>query len=530
MTTESQSPQRRPPRSRPKALSIGDGRLRALSVARTWLSRILPLVALLVVIGPGPVAAEVRLPEMIRVRLSVSGQSLSAVLPEGSGLAVDGAPFVLPEGASTLGIAPAGWRLGISTTSPMPLLALAGEPAVDGLLPAGLFRTRAAAERARRILRSEFGTLPTVAQTGWHISLNASILRDYPVRLELAVGPETDATLTLNGRRYRGSLLMETTGAGFVVTNTLALEQYLYSVVGSEMPSTWELEALKAQAVAARTYALRQIDAAAAYDICDSTACQAYAGTGAETASVREAVDATRGIVATYDGEPIDAVYSANMGGQTAASEDVWSNRVPYLRPVASPQDALALESAWAAADYEWVVDLTPGELLDGLRGRGYDLSALEGIQIVADDGFGRAVALEIRGRPQNLTVYRDEIRYALGIKSTAFSVSTSDERRERHVVGAPGIAAERARAGTPVGGFRRSVAFEEVPAPYRLNNGSVFLREILIPESIVINGRGVGHGVGMSQWGAQGMAIEGSDYEEILKHFFTGIELTRAA
>ena len=461
------------------------------------------------------------------MRLSVSGPNFRATLPDGAQLAIDDVPVSLPNGDATLGIAPDGWRLGIPAESPVALLAVAGAGSDDPVRSAGLFSGRNAAERARRILRAEFGRLPEVSRTGWHISLNASVLRESPARIDLTPGPT--APLTLNGRDYRGQLRLDPAGDGFVVTNVLLLEEYLYSVVGSEMPSTWSLEALKAQAVAARTYALRQISPDADYDICDSTACQAYGGIATETTSVRQAVDATSGIVATYDGQPIDAVYSANMGGQTAAAEDVWANYSPYLRPVASPFDSLALGSGWAADDYEWTVELTPAQLLAGLRRRGYDLTSLEAVSVIADDGFGRAVALEIRGRPFTLTIYRDEIRYALGIKSTVVAVSTTAEKRARAVVGAPGIAAERWPAGAASGGYRRSIAFEEAPEDVRLNNGSVFTRELILPESIVLTGRGVGHGVGMSQWGAQGMALDGSDFEAILKHYFTGIELTQA-
>jgi SpoIID/LytB domain protein len=127
------------------------------------------------------------------------------------------------------------------------------------------------------------------------------------------------------------------------------------------------------------------------------------------------------------------------------------------------------------------------------------------------------------------LTIYRDEIRYALGVKSTVFDVATADESRERVVVSFPGGGGRQIPAGSRAGGYRRSISFDEAPAMYRLSNGAVFTMEILVPEQIIFRGRGVGHGVGMSQWGAQGMALAGEGYEAILKHFFTGIELTQA-
>lgn len=457
------------------------------------------------------------------------GDNLKAVLPEGAGLVVDGRETALPAGEATVSIGAAGWRLTVPHQDPTPLQAIAGNSWGGDSGPTGLFDSRPSAERVRRILRAEFGTLLGVSRAGWNISLNSAVIRTDPVPLEFIAAQGVDSTISLTGRRYRGDLRLEPDGAGYMVTNVLPLEEYLYSVVGAEMPSGWEPEALKAQAVAARTYALRQVDPDADFDICDSTACQAYRGIESETPSVREAVEATRGIIATYEGTPIDAVYSANMGGQTAASEDVWSNFVPYLRSVASPFDNLALDSGWAADDYEWVLALTPSQLLADLRHRGYELSSLEGLSVVADDGRGRATALEIRGSPGDLTIYRDEIRYALGVKSTIFNVATLDESLERMVVNFPGGDGGQLAARTPAGGYRRSISFDEAPAPYRLSNGSVFSREIMVPAKIIISGRGVGHGVGMSQWGAQGMALAGQGYEAILKHYFTGIELTQA-
>jgi len=468
-------------------------------------------------------------PEFIRVRLSVPGDNLKAVLPEGTGLVVDGRETALPTGGAIVSVGAVGWQLAVPPNAPALLQEIAGSSRDGGSETAGFFNSRRSAERVRRILRAEFGVQPGVDRAGWHISVNSTLVGTEPVPLEFIAAGGVGTTISLNGRHYRGDLRLEPVGAGYVVTNMLPLEEYLYSVVGSEMPSGWELEALKAQAVAARTYALRQVDPDADFDICDSTACQAYRGTQSETPSVREAVEATRGVIATYEGELIDAVYSANMGGQTAASEDVWSNYVPYLRSVESPFDNLALESGWAADDYEWDLALTPSQLLADLRHRGYDLTSVEGVSVIADDGRGRATAVEIRGRPGDLTIYRDEIRYALGVKSTIFDVATADESQERIVVSFPGGGGRHTPAGSRAGGYRRSISFDEAPAMYRLSNGAVFTIEILVPEQIIFRGRGVGHGVGMSQWGTQGMALAGQGYEAILKHFFTGIELTQA-
>ncbi|REK75947.1 SpoIID/LytB domain-containing protein [Paenibacillus paeoniae] len=140
-----------------------------------------------------------------------------------------------------------------------------------------------------------------------------------------------------SNRTYRGSFELSAFNGKLAVVNELPFEQYLYSVVAVEMYTSWPIEALKAQAVAARSYALNKGFGFQIAHVVDTTLSQAYYGTGVEKPSSTEAVEATKGEVALYNGKVIEAVFSSNGGGTTADARDVWRNEIPYLQSVSSP-------------------------------------------------------------------------------------------------------------------------------------------------------------------------------------------------
>ncbi|MBM5799812.1 MAG: SpoIID/LytB domain-containing protein, partial [Cyanobacteria bacterium K_DeepCast_35m_m2_023] len=148
-----------------------------------------------------------------------------------------------------------------------------------------------------------------------------------------------DARVVLQQRQYRGRLQIRRQALGLQAINHLPLELYLPSVVGSEMPSGWPQSALRAQAVAARTYALRQRKPAQPFDLRSTVSSQMYRGLESETDSTREAVAATRAQVLTYRGDLIEAVFHSSAGGSTEASGDLWAQQLPYLIPVPDYDD-----------------------------------------------------------------------------------------------------------------------------------------------------------------------------------------------
>lgn len=287
-----------------------------------------------------------------------------------------------------------------------------------------------------------------------------------PVRL----APTGGARLYLAIRPYRGVLEVRRTPAGrLTVINELDLEEYLYGVLRMEVDPRWPPDALRAQAVAARTLALYSLNrfAAEGYDVRATTDSQVYGGVGAEDPRTTAAVEATRGQILTYEGRPIFAAYHSDSGGHTEASELVWGGRYAYLRPVADPYTAAQ----------PWTLRLTLSALEDQLRRAGRGGGGVLGVEVAEVTPSGRVAYVRVATGGGALTLRGTELRTILGaetMKSTLFTVRVI-----------PG----------------------EVPV-------------------VEFAGRGSGHGVGMSQWGARGQALLGRSYDEILRYYYTGVTL----
>lgn len=155
----------------------------------------------------------------------------------------------------------------------------------------------------------------------------------------IVIKPTTTGFVSAKGRWYRGIIMIQNKNGKLTVINNVPLEDYIKGVVPSEMPSSWEYEAHKAQAIAARSYALANLGKRAknGYDLKDTPEDQAYNGASAETSGTNTAVEDTKGIVLTYDTKVISAYYSASAGGQTNTNS--WGNTLPYLRSVPSFDD-----------------------------------------------------------------------------------------------------------------------------------------------------------------------------------------------
>lgn len=294
---------------------------------------------------------------------------------------------------------------------------------------------------------------------------------------QLWVEPATeDGYVFISDRWYRGRTLVVPTSGGITAVNYVPLEQYLYSVVGAEMPPSWSLEALKSQAVAARSYALyqRQNSGNTVFDLGDTTTWQVYGGLEKEAPSTRAAVDATQGQVLTYRGQIINAVFHSCAGGHTENVEDVWSSPLPYLRGVPSPDRDLT-ECQWSP------VTFTAHELSDQL---GYD-GTISSVTVQRHP-HGRVISLTLEGTAGSMVVEGDDVRDRLGLKSTLFSIDS-----ERGQIASAG----------------------NVPST---------------PTGFQISGSGNGHGIGLSQYGAYKLAQQNWNYQQILLHYYTGVSLAK--
>ena len=155
--------------------------------------------------------------------------------------------------------------------------------------------------------------------------------------------PASGGFVNAKNKWYRGYLMIQNRGQKLTVINNVDLEDYLKGVVPSEMPSSWEIEALKAQAIAARSYALANLGkrATLGFDLKDTPEDQAYGGASAETPKTNSAVEDTSGLVLTYNYKVIPAYYSASAGGQTVNSKQVWGKDLPFIRSVPSYDDSV---------------------------------------------------------------------------------------------------------------------------------------------------------------------------------------------
>lgn len=177
----------------------------------------------------------------------------------------------------------------------------------------------------------------------YHNSIAIKILGDfYDLKTNsVVIKPSANGFISTKGKWYRGEFFIQNRNGSLVVINHVDVEDYIRGVVPSEMPSRWCFEAHKAQAIAARSYALANIGkrAGSGYDLKDTPEDQAYGGASAEAASTNKAVKDTEGIVLIYNLKIIPAYYSASAGGQTSSSADVWTKNLPYLKSVPSFDD-----------------------------------------------------------------------------------------------------------------------------------------------------------------------------------------------
>jgi stage II sporulation protein D len=222
-----------------------------------------------------------------------------------------------------------------------------------------------------------------------------------------------DASLALGGRSYRGTLRV-TGGKSVRVVNVVGLEPYLWGVVPSEMPDRWPAEALQAQAVVARTYALTHLQKGGDFDLYPDTRSQVYGGIPAEADPAREAVNATAGDVVLYKGELAQTFFFSSSGGRTANVQDVWygSKPAPYLVSVPDPYDTLSPYHDWGPMRFSAT---RLGRKL-GARGTLLDVRSDAALS-------GRVRSLTLVGSKGERTISGSKVRVALGLRSTWFTI-----------------------------------------------------------------------------------------------------------
>lgn len=276
----------------------------------------------------------------------------------------------------------------------------------------------------------------------------------------------------INDTGFRGRVELHNVLGKIYIINIVNIEEYLASVVPSEMPSSWNIEALKAQAIAARTYTYYHLskngDSKSIYDLDSTTNFQVYKGILSEKDSSTKAVRDTAGVIMTYNHEPILAYFHSTSGGKTADDKYVWQGEdLPYL-------DSVQCTYSKESPHYEWTAEITLSEIERALAGKYQRIGKIRKITFKKFDD--RVVEVNVIHSNGNLVLSGNQFRLMLDpskLKSTMFTA--------------------------------------------RQNKNSFH-----------IYGRGWGHGVGMCQWGAKGRGEKGFNYEQILTYYYKNVKLTR--
>ncbi len=339
------------------------------------------------------------------------------------------------------------------------------------------------------------GTVVSVTgDTGGLLAGSAGTLRFGPIRGPLSVRLASSGGLRINGRSYRGGALLLSQRPGRVTAvNVLELEAYLRGVVPLEIGhlARAEAEAVKAQAVAARTYAIEGLGKRpGSFDFYATVQDQVYGGLAGEDPVADAAVAATRGEIVTYQGQPILAYYHSTCGGETAALNESWPWRSPqpYLRRVSDRIPGRAGAYCDFASRYRWTTRWTPAQLravlasaIAGLTGgERREVRAVEAVRILDRTPGGRVGTLLVRADGRDSIVHGDSARYLLR---------------------------------TPAGAML---------------NSSLLFDATLEDGALEVHGGGWGHGIGMCQSGAIGRARAGQRYRDILRTYYPGTQVTR--
>ncbi len=335
----------------------------------------------------------------------------------------------------------------------------------------------------------------------------------------------------LGGRSYRGRIEIGRYGGKSTLTavNVVPLEEYLYGVVPCEMPASWQMEALKAQAVCARSYALikagyhAETDIKRGFRMVDTVQSQVYGGIFYEHKRSNAAVDATKGETLCYENRTVTGYYFSGSGGHTENVEDVWGFSMPYLQGVSDIYEENPSKKPWS-------VTLSKDELMRLLRLEGKNVGTVKKVMQEVVTSSGRVYSLRVIGSQGSVSLATDALRNVLELASTKFRVFDSESVPDAVTVQGEILSREVAIHDCYViggdGTVQSADGLTEQYVVLSADNMTSFPRTAPDDGEYLFAGMGHGHGVGMSQSGANGMAEYGFLYNEILEHYFTGISV----
>ena len=369
--------------------------------------------------------------------------------------------------------------------------------------------------------------------------------------------------LKFNGKTYRGAFLITQRGG---LLNVLDVEQYLCGVLPAEVGASWPDEALRAQAISARTYVLRQSmnRSEKGYDVVDTDSDQVYKGAGVETAKTNKAVSSTAGEILTYGKELAHTYFHSDSGGHTANISDVWGGNIPYLTGVPEVVSYKSPVSTWNAR-------IPASKIQNAIKKiTGTDIGNITEIQVSEVDDGGRAVNMKFIGSKGTKTIKASQFRTTIDprtLKSTMFTPSGGafnvnndltpsglvSQKSKNNASSSSGLTFEEEQGiaqMTAEGVFTTTELVDMLTNPdkrksyYQTGLGRSTRTKAPVqtakPRSkygysieksgsdFVFYGRGWGHGVGLCQWGAMAMAEQGYTAERILTHYYPGTSVRK--
>ena len=345
-----------------------------------------------------------------------------------------------------------------------------------------------------------------------------------------------DKSVSLGSKKYRGRIEIGRYGNDTIrAINIVNIESYLMGVVSCEMNTTWNYEAQKAQAVAARSYCLANTGFAAdsylkkGYVIVDTDESQVYGGVNKETEISKYAVKSTLKQILKSNGKTVPAYFFSTSGGATEFSSDIWGGNSSVFIGVFDEYETNPERKPW-------IVKTTFSELEQKLKAKGYSVSGIKDIypEILSDSG--RVSSIKIKHNGGNTTVKGSEIKSMYGMHSTKFKIITGDNPDDSvYIRTANNGEQENTSVLTSdiyvisgTGQVSRIEDNTDQMVVISSDNMTNFSVDQPLKNEIWFIGMGWGHGIGMSQSGAYGLALKGYKYDEILKFYYKNVELAK--
>jgi len=389
----------------------------------------------------------------------------------------------------------------------------------------------------------------TVTRTGTNTILFEFDMGNTPLGvMPRSVAGETPETW-FRGYRYNGGFqYSRRDGDLLTVANLVDIEDYVKGILPYEMSNAWPLEALKAQALCARSFAMRSLNrhGSSGIDLCVEEHCQVYRGRGAANERTDQAVDETSGMYITYNGQLVEAFYASSNGGASENVENVWFEARPYLRGVIDPYEADVIPRI-RGYTYNWTITHTQAQLTERIRSRfpNSNLSTIASVRVGQYSPTGNVlnvIMTDVNGRSQTFSG-RAQILQALGAPTLRFDVGGASWGGQSSIFANDpatpvssgtsyfGITSDGASTSAPSGSMYAITGSGDLVTvagePTAGSGGGSSTG--LVGGAFTIRGTGQGHQVGMSQWGAFSMAhYHNLTFEDIIHFYFTDVEITR--